>query len=202
VNAKELIHMKKIALSIAIILTFCFAGWAQDAKHEVTIQGSGVFTKETTNNGITSKPTDSGGFLAGYRYNINRWLAAEGDFDYFRASQKYQNSTGTFGYVKTNTYAVTGSAVVKIPTSFRVKPYALVGGGVLVFDPRDSALSSQAKGTFVYGGGADYKLMKHIALRAQYRGFVYKVPDFDGTTLHVDKVTHSAVPSAGLVFTF
>jgi hypothetical protein len=44
--------------------------------------------------------------------------------------------------------------------------------------------------------------MKHVALRAQYRGFVYKVPDFDQGALHVDKVTHSAVPSAGLVFTF
>ena len=33
-------------------------------------------------------------------------------------------------------------------------------------------------------------------------GSVYKTPDFEMTSLKVDKYTHSAVPSAGLVFTF
>jgi opacity protein-like surface antigen len=161
-----------------------------------------MFTKDTTNNGITNSPTNSAGLLVGYRYNINRWLAAEGDFDYVRPTEKYRNSTGRSGEVKTNTYGVTGTAVIKIPTSFRLKPYALVGGGALGFATRDSFLSQQTRGAFVYGGGADYRLVKHIALRAQYRGFVYKVPDFDASVLHVDKFTHSAVPSAGLVFSF
>jgi len=43
---------------------------------------------------------------------------------------------------------------------------------------------------------------RHIALRAQYRGFVYKIPDFEMASLKVDKYTHSAVPSVGLVFAF
>jgi opacity protein-like surface antigen len=194
--------MKRLVLSVAVVLTLCLAGWAEEAKQEVTVQGSGFFSKETSNSGITSKPTNSGGFLIGYRYNINRWLAAEGDFDYFRPAQKYQNSHGTFGYVETNTYAFTGAAVIKIPTSFVLKPFALVGAGALVFDPRDNPLNRQARAAFVYGGGADYKLMKHLALRAEYRGFVYKAPDFDIHGLNIDKTTHSAVPSAGLVFTF
>jgi len=58
------------------------------------------------------------------------------------------------------------------------------------------------RGTFVYGGGVDLPISKHFLLRAQYRGFVYKTPDFEMTSLKVDKYTHSAVPSAGLVFTF
>jgi opacity protein-like surface antigen len=194
--------MKRFVLSAIIALTLCLSGWAEDVKHEFTVQGSGFFNKETTNNGLTSKPTNSGGFLFGYRYNINRWLAAEGDFDYSRPSQKYRSSTGGVGFVKSSTYGVTGTAVIKIPTSFALKPFAVVGGGALVFDPRDSALTSQTRGAFVYGGGADYKLMKHVALRAEYRGFVYKVPDFDLRSLKIDKTTHSAVPSAGLVFTF
>ena len=194
--------MRRVLFSVAVALVLCVATWAQEAKHEVTVQGSGIFAKETTNNGITSKPTTSGGFLAGYRYNINRWLSAEGDFDYFKPSQKYQNSSGAFGYVKTNTYAVSGAAVIRVPTSFILKPYVLAGAGILIFDPRDASLRQQKRGTFVYGGGADYQLMRHVALRVEYRGFVYKVPDFDSRTLHVDNCTHSAVPSAGLVFTF
>jgi hypothetical protein len=33
-----------------------------------------------------------------------------------------------------------------------------------------------------------------ISSCAQYRGFVYKIPDFEMTSLKVDKYTHSAVP--------
>jgi hypothetical protein len=54
----------------------------------------------------------------------------------------------------------------------------------------------------VYGSGANVPLMKHVALRAQYREFVYKVPDFNVNQFKADKFTHAAVPSAGFVFTF
>ena len=195
--------MKRIVFAIALIFVLCSCMVAQEARHEVTIQGSGFFNKETTGNGTTHDPTNSGGLRVGYRYNINRWLAAEGDYDWFRNSQKYYN-TSDFETVKTNVHAVTGSAIVKIPTSMKLKPYTLVGGGVMIFKPRDnSAFSTQTKGAFVYGGGADYALMKHVAVRAEYRGFVYKAPDFDTATFRkVDSFTHSAVPSAGLVFSF
>jgi opacity protein-like surface antigen len=65
-----------------------------------------------------------------------------------------------------------------------------------------SVSNEQTRGVFVYGGGLDVPMAKHIALRAQYRGFVYKTPDFETASLQVDKYTHSAVLSAGLVFTF
>jgi len=45
-------------------------------------------------------------------------------------------------------------------------------------------------------------ITEDIDLRAQYRGFVYKAPDFEMTSFKIDKYTHSAVPSAGLVFKF
>ena len=73
----------------------------------------------------------------------------------------------------------------------------------MFFAPRaGSAINEQTRGAFIYGGGFDVPLSKHFLVRAQYRGFVYKTPDFEMTSLKVDKFTHSAVPSAGLVFTF
>jgi len=39
-------------------------------------------------------------------------------------------------------------------------------------------------------------MAKQIALRAQYRGFVYKTLDFKMISHKVDKYTHSAVPCA------
>jgi len=173
----------------------------------VTVQGSGFFKKQTTADGITNEPTNSGGVMAGYRFNLKNWLAAEGDYDYFRNSEKLLSSSSTT-FIPMNVHAATGTAIVKLP-SFKmpavkiVSPFVLAGGGAMFFDPRgDSVNKEQTRGAFVYGGGFDVPMAKHIALRAQYRGFVYKTPDFEMTSLKVDKYTHSAVPSAGLVFTF
>ena len=193
--------MKRIVVMLSVMLALGSFVWAQEAKNEVTIQGDGFFTKDSTNKGVENNPTYSGGFLAGYRYNLNHRFALEADYDYFRNSQDYPKSGGTD--IKTNVSAITGAAVMKLPEFKKVRPFALAGGGGIIFDPHDAkSIETQARGSFVYGGGADVPLMKHVALRAEYRGFVYKAPDFDRSDLKTDKFTHSAVPSAGLVFTF
>jgi opacity protein-like surface antigen len=87
-------------------------------------------------------------------------------------------------------------------------PYVLAGAGALVFDPTGKAggfvpgARDQARAAFVYGGGVDYNLTRHFALRAEYRGFVYERPDFDLQALHSGATTYTAQPSAGIVFRF
>ena len=205
--------MKKLTKLAIILVLFGMSSWAQEVRNEVTVQGSGFFNKQTTAGGITNEPTNSGGVMAGYRFNLKNWLALEGDYDYFRNSQRFSSISGNTS-IPMNVHAATGVAIVKLP-SFRmpagriisavkiVSPFVLAGGGAMFFDPRGASLDSvQTRGTFVYGGGVDLPLSKHFLVRAQYRGFVYKTPDFEITSLKVDKYTHSAVPSAGLVFTF
>ncbi len=58
------------------------------------------------------------------------------------------------------------------------------------------------QGAFVYGAGADYAFTKHLSFRAEYRGYVYKATDFNLASLNTDAWTHTAVPSAGIVFRF
>ena len=130
--------MNKLVRLAAIFLLLSFAAWAQEVKHEFTIQGSGFFSKETTSDGITSKPTYSGGVMAGYRYNLNKWFAVEGNYDYFHNSQKFLGNSGT-DYIGTNVHAVTGTGVVKLSTLQKFRPFVLAGGGAMVFDPHDSA---------------------------------------------------------------
>lgn len=194
--------MKRSFLLISVLLVFALSCWAdEERRHEVTVQGSGFVGKTTTGSGIQNEPTDSGGFLAGYRSNINNWIAAEADYDFFSNSQKYSSRAGDFRR-QTYIHGITGAAVVKLPTLHKVRTFVLAGGGALVFHPRNSpGIETQTRGTFVYGGGADVPLTKRVAVRTQYRGFVYRVPDFDQGQLSVDKYTHAAVPSAGLVFT-
>jgi opacity protein-like surface antigen len=199
--------MKKLTELAIILALLGISSWAQEVRHEITVQGSGFFNKQTTVGGVTNQSTNSGGVMAGYRFNLKNWLAVEGDYDYFRNSQTFFTSSGSTS-VPMNIHAATGVAIVKLP-SFKlpavkvVAPFVLAGGGAMFFDPRGGSVNSaQTRGTFVYGGGLDVPLSKHFLVRAQYRGFVYKSPDFEVASLKVDKYTHSAVPSAGLVFTF
>ena len=199
--------MKKLTELAIILVLFGISSWAQEVRHEVTVQGSGFFQKQTTAGGITNEPTNSGGVMAGYRFNLKNWLAVEGDYDYFRNHQTFSWSSGTTS-IPMNVHAATGVAIVKLP-SFKVpavkvvSPFVLAGGGAMFFDPRGGSVNNeQTRGAFVYGGGFDVPMSKHFLVRAQYRGFVYKTPDFEMASLKVDKYTHSAVPSAGLVFTF
>ncbi len=174
----------------------------------MTVQGSGFFQKQTTNGGITNEATNSGGVMVGYRFNLKRWLAVEGDYDYFRNHETFPSSSGTT-FIPMNVHAATGTAIVKLP-SFKVpavkivSPFVLAGGGAMFFDPRvGSVMSEQTRGVPSFMAAASTcQCQRHFLLRAQYRGFIYKMPDFEMSNLKVDKYTHSAVPSAGLAFTF
>jgi opacity protein-like surface antigen len=176
--------------------------------HEISVRGTGFFTKDSSRNGINQHATDTGGFVISYRYHFNNWLAADASYGYIRNTQQNFTSTGALN-VQANVHQATGALVVTIPHSvLGFSPYVLAGAGALVFDPTGNAggfvpgAQTQTKAAFVYGGGVDYKLMEHLALRAEYRGFVYGRPDFNMDALHSGATTHTAQPSAGIVFRF
>jgi outer membrane immunogenic protein len=191
---------------VASVLLVSMNAVAQEMRSEISVQGAGFFTKDSDGNGVRSQATESGGFLIGYRYDINRWIAAEGAYGYSRNTQIYSGLTPA--RLQSNVHQITGAAVLKLPGFHRVLPYVLGGGGALVFDPTNNAggtfLGSplQARGAFLYGGGADYVFSKHLSLRAEYRGLVYKAPDFNVVSLNTNAWTHVAQPSAGFVFRF
>ena len=201
--------MKRTGIWLAgFVILLSLGAAAQESRSEISLQGTGFFTKDTNGQGISRAGTDTGGFQVGYRYNINRWLAAEGDYGYDRNTQKYFGSFGE-SRVQANVHAVTADLVVNLPLRLsRISTYALAGGGGLIFDPTNNSggfvpgASTQGKGAFLYGGGADYAFTRHWSLRAEYRGFVYKNPDFGLASLHTDSWTHTAQPSAGIVFHF
>jgi opacity protein-like surface antigen len=190
-------------------LLFASSSTAQELlRNEVSAQGTGVLTKDSEGNGIRQHTTDSGGLLASYRFHFNSWLAADGSYGYTRNTLQNSTSMGAFN-VQANTHQITGALVVTSPrTLFGLSPYALVGAGALTFDPITPPVGIllftelQTKAAFIYGGGADINLTRRFALRFQYRGLVYKRPDFGLASLNSDATTHTAQPSAGFVIRF
>lgn len=54
----------------------------------------------------------------------------------------------------------------------------------------------------MYGGGIDYTLFGGIAMHLQYRGLLYKAPDFSLPGFSTGSWGHWAEYTAGLVFRF
>jgi len=202
--------MRQVAIIIASVALFLGgSAVAQESRSEIGLEGSGFFTTDTTGQGTTERSTNTGGFLVGYRYSFNRWLAAEAVYGYDRNTQQYFAPAG-FSGVQANIHQATGGFVFRLPTParYRISPYLLAEGGALVFDPTGNSFGTvaaaqrQATGVFAYGGGADFPLFRHVALRVEYRGLLYSAPDFGLSTLNNNTVTHTAEPSAGIVFRF
>lgn len=189
------------------------AASAQDLKSEVSFQGTANITKNSDNLDIPNGATKSGGFLAGYRYQLSPWFAVQGDYGYARNTQKYFDPFFGETDIQSNIHQLTGEAVITAPSHSKVRPYGLAGVGALFFRPTNSLSNSfigvgnntdnnQAKAAFVYGGGVDFDLTRFVSLRAEYRGLVYKIPDFQIPGLASDSFTHLAQPSVGLVWRF
>jgi opacity protein-like surface antigen len=195
-----------IAVVVALAASATSALAQVEQPSQITVQGAALITKSTTDQTPSNDASKSGGFLVGYSYQFSKWFGAEGNYGYSRNTQNFLTLGGPSS-LQADFHEVTGALVVHIPVKVRnFRPYALGGGGALVFDPTEKFIVSgaerQTRGTFVYGGGANFDITRNFGVRAEYRGLVYKVPDFNVDRLNLDKFTHLAQPSLGFFFRF
>ena len=173
---------------------------------QISIQGTALITKSTKDTTPSNDVIKTGGFLLGYSYQINSWAGVEGNYGYTRNTHNYFGLTSNTS-LQSDFHEITGSFVAHIPSKVRnVRPYALAGGGALVFNPTDkivvSGTDQQTRAAFVYGGGVNFDVTNNFGVRTEYRGLLYKVPDFGLNSLNIDKFTHLAQPSVGFFFRF
>jgi opacity protein-like surface antigen len=201
---RNALGLATVVVAIAISSTTGFAQAEQPSR--ISIQGTGLFTRNLNDQIPSNEATKSGGFLVGYSYQFNKWFAAEGNYGYSRNTQNFITVGGPSS-VQADFHEATGSFVAYLPGGNRnIQPYVLGGGGAVIFNPTDKFVvtgsDQQTRGAFVYGGGANFRITNNIGFRAEYRGLLYKVPDFGLDQLNLDKFTHLAQPSAGIVFRF
>ncbi len=172
---------------------------------QITFQGTALISKDSSTSSTSHGASQSGGFLVGYSYQFSRWAGVEGNYGFSRNTQNYAGGFGSSS-IRSDIHQATGAFVFHAPLrASNVRPYALGGGGALVFDPTGTASSGfarQTKGTFVYGGGLDVDVARNIGVRAEYRGLLFKTPDFSDPNLNLDKFSHIAQPSVGFFVRF
>jgi hypothetical protein len=217
--------LRRSGIVIAAFLMLSCIAWGQDNTYEVSVGGAGVISKTSTGNGTTLTPTDSGAILVTGRYRFSDHHSVELNYAHTDNSQIYFASPLTYR-IQGTIAEYSGAYVYSFYESKKVEPFVFVGAAALVFYPGYNfntingvqtylPASRQTKPAFLYGGGFDWKifsslpllrrsptLSNHVALRLQYRGLIYKAPDFGIQNLFTGARGHLAEPSVGIVVKF
>ncbi|MGH9412753.1 MAG: hypothetical protein ACRD0Y_03345 [Terriglobales bacterium] len=198
--------------ALAVTVGLSLAAGAQGLQHsEISLQVSGLFNSNNNGTPTHHLATNSAGLLLGYRLHLTRWEALEVEYGYTRNGQRYATPATAPGTPGTN-YAITSNfqelianEVVTTPKVFGIfQPFILGGGGAVLFSPRGAstiALLRQTRGAVNAGAGVDFHVA-HLGFRAEFQELWFKIPDFRNPLLTVNKWTHVAQPSVGLIFTF
>jgi len=199
---------KKIMAGVfALLLSAAGAAFAQNGSSEVSASVAGVFNKDANDGVNFSKSTKSAALGLSYTYFIKGVSGVQFNYGYTQNSLNIANSGGSYGHIANKANEYTFGYVAKFNRKGEFSPFVAAGGGLVNFRPTsDSAanynVSNQTRGAYYYAAGLDFNINSHWSMRAQYRGLVYKNPDFGNSLAKVDAYTHSAQPSIGVVFHF
>jgi opacity protein-like surface antigen len=200
-----------LALLFVMLIGVVNVAFAQeDGRFDASLGAAGVFTKQSSGNGTVLNPTNSGAVVATIRYRFNPMHSFEFNYAHTRDSQIYTQGADQFR-IQSTISEYTGAYVLNFFQRGKFEPFVFAGAGVLKFNPGNTyidtyqlpvAVVSQTELAFLYGGGADYRVIPHFAIRLQYRGLFYKAPDFHGAGFLTGQNGHLAEPSIGIVFRF
>jgi hypothetical protein len=205
--------MRTAGLAITILALACIASAQEQNRFDFSINGAGVFSKtaSSSSGSITDEPTKSVAFIGTFRFHFSPKNALEANLGHTRNSQIFSIPPDSFRVISAIT-EYTGAYVFSPFSSRKFQPFLLAGGGALRFSPGNTYIDtfpasfgagSQTSLAFLYGGGMDYPVWRILAVRVQYRGLLYKEPDFRvPSLLFTGAKGHMAEPSVGIVLKF
>ncbi|HXR97677.1 MAG TPA: outer membrane beta-barrel protein [Terriglobales bacterium] len=167
---------------------------------ELYFAGSFQAAKATVANGVNVSTTNVAGAQIAYRYHVTDYNAVEVRVAFAQPTQTY----GPTVIVHTRAYEMSMDYAWTVPSDGFFRPFLLGGWGILHYTPLANGSTpgsiTQNKATLIYGGGVDAKLKGSLSLRLEYRGLVYRVPDFG--QIGISKWNHMPEPDAGIVWHF
>jgi hypothetical protein len=213
---------KKALFSVAMLMAMsCVVVGQEGGRYDVSLGAAAVFPKQTSANGIVQTPTKSGTFLGSVRVRFTARHAVQANFARGNDSQIY--TTPFVFRIQSNVTELTGAYVFSPFETKKFEPFFTGGAGILVFNPFSTFVQTvqlpepsarQTQAALLYGAGFDYHIFSsvpfvrrapvtsHLALRLQYRGLFYKVPNFKNPSLFTGSRGHIAEAAAGIVVKF
>jgi outer membrane immunogenic protein len=207
--------MKKIVFVLFLLAACAVAGRAQESRQDISLSGIGIiepFIASSTDVQVHSNYALGG--LVSYRFMLTPNSALEANY-----SMTYQNTfrfiVGNTNVVKvlTRTQEISG-AYVRSFTYRKFNPFLEAGPSGLIFLPiRNSGTTSldvkqQTAVAAMYGAGFAYEISPSFDIRAEYRGFFTKVPNFgqgsgtNAVNLTTNKWFNINEPTIGVAYHF
>jgi outer membrane immunogenic protein len=211
--------MKRIVFFAFLLAACAVVGRAQESRQDISLSGTGwiePFMASSTDVQVNSTPAY--GALVSYRFMLTPTSALEANYGITYQNRitfhgNYFPSTGI--QILTRTQEISG-AFVKSFVFKNWNPFVEGGPAGLIFLP---IVNSGTQGTLdskqqtevgaMYGAGIAYEISPSFDIRAEYRGFVTKVPDFglgSASTAQEDLATNRwyniSVPTIGVAYHF
>jgi len=204
--------MKKILLLGALLL--CASGWAgaQESRQDVSASAYGIFGPTVYGQGAREDTISALGFLGSYRYQVTPRSGLELNYSYLQTSLRYvpaSHAQDAFVYVHTRAQEISG-AYVYSRNYHNYNPFVEVGVGGIIFSPIKDYGTSQLDARqntnvgALFGGGLAYEISPSFDIRAEYRGFLLKTPDFgqSGNGYKTNRYEVLSMPSIGIAYHF
>ena len=198
---------------LTIVLAMASFATAQEVERfNASISFAGGWSKSSTspNRSLTLEATNSVEEFGSVRWRLNHYHALEVNIGHTTNSQLYT--------ITPNSFRV-GSGITEFSADYVLspkhighwEPFVFGGAGALRFGAGSTFINGiqasfpvkqQTEIAFLYGGGTDYNFWKFLGVRLQYRGLIYKAPNFGQPNLLTHAKGHLAEPSIGLVVKF
>jgi len=200
--------MKKMMLVAALLMLGSAVGYAQESRQDISLSGFAPLAPDVRGNGVNpASTTITTGVLASYRYMVTPRSALELNYGFAQNSIKYTTSSIKNGEVHARQQEITGAYVYTLNFK-RYNPFAEIGVGGMIFTPildngthqLDARQNTNIGGLF--GGGLAYELSPSFDIRAEYRGFLLKAPDFGKTEFKSNRYEVISMPTIGIAYHF
>jgi outer membrane immunogenic protein len=201
--------MKKMMLLGALLVCAAAVGNAQESRQDISVSGIGVFGPTVNGEGIKANTLGSVGFLGSYRYSVTPRSGLEANYSYIQNNMKFQRSGTSEVYVHVRmeeaSFAYTYSR-----NYHNFNPFVEIGVGAIIFTPitdyatNQLGLKQNTSIGLLSGGGLAYEISPSFDIRAEYRGFLLKTPDFGNPSgdYKTNRYEWLTLPSIGVAYHF
>jgi outer membrane immunogenic protein len=200
--------MKKTMLLLGALLLSGASGYAQESRQDVSISATAPIAPEIIGNSIQRTSSMTLGFVASYRYLLTPRSGLEANYGYQQLTH-YSVDTGKFQGGIHVVQSELSLAYVFNMNFKRFNPFIEAGPGIMLFttvnDAGTTALDSKNTNAIggLVGAGVAYELSPSFDIRAEYRGFIVKTPDFGlTTTFNANRYELLSTPAIGIAYHF
>ncbi len=201
--------MKKTMLLLGALMVSAAAGYAQESRQDVSVSATAAFAPQITGNSVQKNTSMTMGLLASYRYMLTPRSALEINYGYQQNTQYYQVFGRANGGIHVLQQEFSGAYVFNM--NFKnFNPFLEAGPGAMIFSPLKDAGTTNLDAKrntnvgLLFGGGVAYELSPSWDIRAEYRGFLVKTPNFSmpGNIFNTNRYEVISTPSIGVAYHF